>query len=174
MQISANSAERRIHLVKRSVLLGLSLAALCHGQEFTRGIGVYRGDPQQYDGPRLAVDSTTYRNLTQRQPAHQSSAYDYNLTAQLATDGIHERGLPQRIDRLDLGANCTFDHVALAWIQRPAVAFIQVSGDASQRKTKSSNSRKKYLKQQKKQQKKKRKEQKKAQKKFKKQHGIRN
>jgi hypothetical protein len=59
----------------------------CQAQ-YTRGVGVYPGDPKEYTGPSLVVDATTYRNLALHRPAYQSSAYDYNLTAQLVTDGI--------------------------------------------------------------------------------------
>lgn len=70
--------------------------SLCGAQRATRGIGVYPGDPAQYDGPTLvAGDAGTYRNLALHRPAYQSSAYDYNLTAQLVTDGVKEQALPQ-------------------------------------------------------------------------------
>jgi hypothetical protein len=72
---------------------GLGMGA----QQFTRGVGVYPGDPAQYDGPTLVADTTTYRNLALHRPAYQSSAYDYNLTAQLVTDGIREQGQPRWI-----------------------------------------------------------------------------
>jgi hypothetical protein len=62
-----------------------ALAALA--QQSTRGVGIYPGDPAQYDGPTLVTDNT-YRNLALHRAAYQSSAYDYNLTAQLITDGI--------------------------------------------------------------------------------------
>ena len=62
---------------------------------YTRGLGVYPGDPKQYDGPMLVpAPSGAYRNLALHRPAYQSSAYDYNLTAQLVTDGIKETALP--------------------------------------------------------------------------------
>jgi beta-galactosidase/beta-glucuronidase len=62
---------------------------------YTRGLGVYPGDPKQYDGPMLqAAPADSYRNLALHRPAYQSSAYDYNLTAQLVTDGIKETALP--------------------------------------------------------------------------------
>jgi Exo-beta-D-glucosaminidase Ig-fold domain/Glycosyl hydrolases family 2/F5/8 type C domain len=63
-------------------------------QQATRGIGVYPGDPAQYDGPTLVTD-TTYRNLALHRAAYQSSAYDYNLTAQLVTDGIRPGDAPK-------------------------------------------------------------------------------
>jgi len=41
------------------------------------------------------VDGATYRNLALHRAAYQSSSYDYNLTAQLVTDGIVETKLPR-------------------------------------------------------------------------------
>jgi hypothetical protein len=66
-------------------------------QEYTRGVGVYPGDPREYFGPALRVDANAYRNLALHRPAYQSSAYDYNLTAQLVTDGIKDTRLPRWI-----------------------------------------------------------------------------
>jgi hypothetical protein len=64
-------------------------------EEYTRGVGVYPGDPREDFSPHLLVDPTTYRNLALRRPVFQSGSYDYNLTAQLVTDGIVETGLPR-------------------------------------------------------------------------------
>ena len=64
------------------------------GQVYSRGVGVYPGDPSQYFGPTLIEDGSTYRNLALRRPAYHSSSYDYNLTAQLVTDGIIHSHLP--------------------------------------------------------------------------------
>ena len=64
-------------------------------QESTLGVGVYPGDPQQNFAPSFRVDSATYRNLALHRAAYQSSSYDYNLTAQLVTDGIIETKLPR-------------------------------------------------------------------------------
>jgi len=63
-------------------------------QQYTLGVGVYPGDPKQNFAPSFRVDSTTYRNLALHRAAYQSSSYDYNLTAQLITDGIVETKLP--------------------------------------------------------------------------------
>jgi hypothetical protein len=63
--------------------------------EYTRGVGVYPGDPKEDFAPALVPDTTTYRNLALRRPAYHSSSYDFNLTAQLLTDGIVETGLPR-------------------------------------------------------------------------------
>ena len=62
---------------------------------FTRGIGMYPGAPDEDFSPTLAIDaSAPYRNLALLRPAFASSSYDYNLTAQLITDGITDTDLP--------------------------------------------------------------------------------
>ena len=81
--------------MKRFLLAGLVAMAALHAQEFTRGVGVYPGDPTEYVGPELKVDTTTYRNLALHRPAYHSSSYDYNLTAQLVTDGIKDTKIPR-------------------------------------------------------------------------------
>ena len=83
--------------MKSLVLLFVVASWVASAQEYTRGIGVYPGDPKEYMGPKLFVDKSTYRNLALHRPAYQSSAYDYNLTAQLITDGIKDTTLPQWI-----------------------------------------------------------------------------
>jgi len=65
--------------------------------EFTRGLGVYPGAPGEDFSPVLVADSSSYRNLALLRPAWHSSSYDYNLTAQLITDGIKDTRLPQWI-----------------------------------------------------------------------------
>ena len=63
--------------------------------EYTRGIGVYPGLPSEDFGPVLVAESSTYHNLALLRPAFHSSSYDYNLTAQLITDGIKDTRLPE-------------------------------------------------------------------------------
>jgi hypothetical protein len=63
--------------------------------QYTRGIGVYPGDPEEDFSPILVEDTSTYRNLALLRPAYHSSSYDYNLTAQLVTDGIKDAHLPR-------------------------------------------------------------------------------
>ena len=63
--------------------------------EFTRGVGVYPGDPREDFSPELVIDKLTYRNLALLRPAYHSSSYDYNLTAQLVTDGVKDAHLPE-------------------------------------------------------------------------------
>jgi beta-galactosidase/beta-glucuronidase len=89
----------RLDLARSLVLFlfagSIVCSTVCDAQQYSRGIGVYPGDPAQYDGPKMVIDKLTYRNLALHRPAYQSSAYDYNLTAQLVTDGIKEKSLPQ-------------------------------------------------------------------------------
>jgi len=66
--------------------------------EYTAGIGVYPGAPSENFDPILLPDTSgTYRNLALLRPAWHSSSYDYNLTAQLVTDGIKDTDLPRWI-----------------------------------------------------------------------------
>jgi hypothetical protein len=83
--------------MKRIVTLSLMAVASLAAQEYTRGVGVYPGEPKDYFGPEMRVDTTTYRNLALHRPAYHSSSYDYNLTAQLVTDGIKHTRLPRWI-----------------------------------------------------------------------------
>ncbi len=101
-------------------LLSLSLIATFSlvAQQYTRGIGVYPGDPQQYFGPSFEVDASTCRNLALHRPAWHSSSYDFNLTAQLITDGIKATTLPRTVvvstsDKgvlPKIGREAAFDH----------------------------------------------------------------
>ena len=79
------------------MIRGLAASALlvyaAGAQEYTRGIGVYPGNPREDFGPSMAVDNT-YRNLALHRAAYHSSSYDYNLTAQLVTDGIKDTAMP--------------------------------------------------------------------------------
>lgn len=65
---------------------------------YTRGIGVYPGSPQEDFSPEFLPDEDQYRNLALLRTTYQSSAYDYNLTSQLLTDGIVTDRAPQYFD----------------------------------------------------------------------------
>jgi hypothetical protein len=82
-------------VTKRIALLNLTTMFVLGAQEYTRGVGVYPGNPKEDFGPTLMVEKATYRNLALRRPAYHSSSYDYNLTAQLITDGIKDTRLPR-------------------------------------------------------------------------------
>jgi hypothetical protein len=63
-------------------------------QEYTRGIGIYPGSENEYYGPEPVAENNTYRNLALKRAVYHSGSYDYNLTAQLVTDGIIDTVLP--------------------------------------------------------------------------------
>src|ERR1039457_5856569 len=86
--------------MQRIFLAGLILMAALAAQEDTLGVGVYPGDPKENFVPSMRIDSTTYRNLALRRPAYHSSSYDYNLTAQLVTDGIKESKMPRWVSTI--------------------------------------------------------------------------
>jgi len=59
--------------------------------------GSYPGNPAENFAPSLQPDNDNYRNIARQRPAWNSSSYDYNLTAQLVTDGIIECKAPFRL-----------------------------------------------------------------------------
>ncbi len=73
----------------------LAVSSFINAQEYTRGVGNYPGEPKAYNGAVLRPKTGTYRNLALHRPAYASSSYDYNLTAQLVTDGIREAKSPR-------------------------------------------------------------------------------
>ena len=77
-----------------SILLVSLFAHPAKAQQYTRGTGVYPGDPKEYFGPGMKTDAVHYRNLALNRAVYQSSSYDYNLTGQLITDGIIDTQLP--------------------------------------------------------------------------------
>ena len=80
------------------VFTGTSTAEGIGGEAFTRGIGLYPGAPAENFQPELLLDpAAPYRNLALLRPAFASSSYDYNLTAQLLTDGLIDTRLPDWI-----------------------------------------------------------------------------
>jgi hypothetical protein len=79
-----------------AILAVLACSATAGAQgEFTRGVGVYPGEPAAFQGPTAVLDGAAYRNLALHRPATASSNYDYNLTAQLVTDGIIDLRMPR-------------------------------------------------------------------------------
>jgi len=104
-------------------------AASAFAQNYTRGVGVYPGDPKEFTGPSLVVDSTNYRNLALHRPAYQSSAYDYNLTAQLVTDGFKETTLPQWIETATSSAGVLPKRERELFLDGNVTSSVDVSGD---------------------------------------------
>ena len=62
---------------------------------YTRGIGQYPGLPAEDFSPDMKPDYDTYRNIALQRAAYQSSSHDYNLVAQLVTDGICTADAPR-------------------------------------------------------------------------------
>lgn len=61
-----------------------------------RGIGLYPGSPAENFAPTLSPDDS-YRNVALYRMAAHSSSADYNLTAQLLTDGIVDTAEPAEL-----------------------------------------------------------------------------
>lgn len=59
----------------------------------TRGIGVYPGRPSE-SYAASTVETKAFHNLTLNHAAYHSSSYDFNLTAQLVTDGLAAKAAP--------------------------------------------------------------------------------
>lgn len=83
----------------KSLCLVVSLFLLINSctapdKQLSRGIGIYPGNPAEDYSPELQSDPDNYRNLALLRPAWHSSSQDYNLTAQLITDGIITKELP--------------------------------------------------------------------------------
>lgn len=81
------------------LFFNLALFTACNHNagRYTRGVGIYPGDPAEDFSPSLVPDHNTYRNIAMLRAAYSSSSYDYNLTAQLLTDGIIENQMPEYI-----------------------------------------------------------------------------
>ncbi len=79
------------------ILFSLKSIIVSNAQEYTRGVGVYPGNVIEDFSPVMHVDKDNYRNLALKRPVYHSSSYDYNLTAQLITDGIIDYRSPEYI-----------------------------------------------------------------------------
>src|ERR1039458_6548789 len=94
VRLRAQQSRRKDITMRHVVLLTLMAWSAVQAQQYTLGVGVYPGDPRENFAPVTQLDQT-YRNLALHRPAYQSSSYDYNLTAQLITDGIKDTKLPR-------------------------------------------------------------------------------
>ena len=64
------------------------------GERDNLGIGIYPGNPDENTAPEMVIDDS-YRNIALHRAAYASSSFDYNLTAQLVTDGIVSEEKPR-------------------------------------------------------------------------------
>jgi hypothetical protein len=120
----------RRHLLKRVLLLTILWSLATNAQEYTRGVGVYPGDPREDFSPSMRIDADTYRNLALRRPAYQSSAYDYNLTAQLVTDGIRDTRTPWWIATSTSNGGALSKHERETLFDRNWVTTVALKGRA--------------------------------------------
>lgn len=84
-----------------TALAGLLLVTASHCKsptEYTKGVGLYPGNPSQDYAPALIIDAKTHRNVAKGRMVYHSSAYDYNLTGQLVADGIFADRSPSYIN----------------------------------------------------------------------------
>jgi hypothetical protein len=120
-----------VEQIMRRLALILAFAVLtAHAQKYTRGIGVYPGDPKEYMGPTIVAEGNAYRDLALHRPAYQSSAYDYNLTAQLITDGIKESSMPQWIETSTSNAGGLPKNERELFLDGNVTSSLNVSGDS--------------------------------------------
>ncbi|MCR5130199.1 MAG: discoidin domain-containing protein [Prevotella sp.] len=80
-------------LLSAIFLFNLFILPQSVAQKPTRGIGIYPGAPEESFEPQL-VGSNAFRNVALGRMVYQSSSFDFNMTAQLLTDGIISKGAP--------------------------------------------------------------------------------
>ena len=88
------SLKRIILIIFFSGIFLLMSTCTSNNQQYNYGIGIYPGSPGEDFSPVSYIDKSTYRNLALHKAAYHSSSYDYNLTAQLVTDGVKDNFLP--------------------------------------------------------------------------------
>ena len=86
-----------LHLSGIICIIILISACKQNDGKFTRGIGIYPGNPAEDFSPTLVADNDNYRNIAKLRSSYNSSSYDFNLTAQLITDGIIINEMPAYI-----------------------------------------------------------------------------
>src|ERR1039458_3892588 len=86
-----------VRYMRQTALVIFSFVFVLQAQQYTRGVGVYPGNPSEDFAPALVPDTQTYRNLALHRAAYQSSSYDFYQTAQLVSDGIKDSNLPRWI-----------------------------------------------------------------------------
>ncbi len=91
-----NSISKSIFLI---TVIIVTLVSGCRQKavSYSKGVGIYPGNPAEDFSPELVPDNINYRNIALMRPAWHSSSYDYNLTAQLVTDGIIATTMPSTI-----------------------------------------------------------------------------
>lgn len=78
----------KLKLTILTMIVFFSFSCKRNDDSFSRGIGIYPGNPAEDFSPTLKPDASIYHNIALNRTVFQSSSYDYNLTGQLITDGI--------------------------------------------------------------------------------------
>ena len=106
---------------------------------------MYPGRPTEYFGPQVIAGGSEYRNVALFRAASQSSAFDFNRTAQLVTDGLVSSAAEAAGEgfgsswksatgknewiAVDLGSVSKIDKVKFQWLNAPVAGKLQVSMD---------------------------------------------
>ena len=80
--------------MKQLKMLAICMAITACSSNEDYSTHLYPGNPAEDSSPILVKDHE-YRNLALNRAAYASSSRDYNLTAQLVTDGLLPDGGPQ-------------------------------------------------------------------------------
>lgn len=144
-KLQINNRKMRNGLVCMVGLLVALLTCACSMQDTpraqTRGIGVYPGRPGESAAPRLVAGGNTDRNLALGRAAKHSSSFDFDLTAQLVTDGIvrdrdsdflsvwKSAGSEGEWISVDLGTVSLVDRMIFHWTNAPVSGSILCSKD---------------------------------------------
>ena len=136
--------------INLAAVLGIALATwqpygASAKDDTTRGLGVYPGRPTEYFGPQVIAGGSEYRNVALFRAASQSSAFDFNRTAQLVTDGLVSSAAEAAGEgfgsswksatgknewiAVDLGSVSKIDKVKFQWLNAPVAGKLQVSMD---------------------------------------------
>jgi hypothetical protein len=90
---------KHLHFILSGIIAMFMVIPGCNQStgKYSRGVGIYPGNPAEDFSPVLVTDNSNYRNLARLRCAWHSSSYDYNLTGQLVTDGIVTDRMPDYI-----------------------------------------------------------------------------
>ena len=125
---------------KAYILITITAVLAACGREVPNTIGIYPGDPEENFAPTLVPAGNEYRNIALRRAAMQSSAFDLEQSAQLATDGLmadeadfrsawKSAGGKDEWIAVNLGAIATIDKVVFHWLNGPVSGRLQLSED---------------------------------------------
>ena len=133
----------KVHRVLVYVFLAgalLSCGRSGNNASLTRGLGIYPGRPGECTAPQMKPGGRDLRNLALNRAATHSSAFDYDHTAQLVSDGIVDNdsfpgnfwksgGAENEWVCVDLGAVSSIRRMVFHWKNAPLSVSVQLSND---------------------------------------------